>query len=82
MNQFLLADRCIVEGCGLVKCCSSEVQNLCHVSRNLGVKLSSAVKGKLGGGGVVVFNTNCCFWEKNEEKIAGYKRVIFKLWVE
>jgi len=33
----------------------------------------------VGGGGVVVFNKNCCFWEENEEKIASCKTVIFKI---
>jgi hypothetical protein len=36
MNQFLLADRCIVEGCGVVTRSNGEAQNLRHVSQKLG----------------------------------------------
>jgi len=59
MNQFLLADRCIVEGCEVVTCCSSEAQNLCHVSQNLSGKIIRCCEGEIVCvGEVVVFNTN------------------------
>jgi len=50
MNQFLLSDRCIVEGCGVVTCCNSEAQNLYNVSQNLSGKIIKCCKGEIVGG--------------------------------
>jgi hypothetical protein len=45
----------------------------------LGDEIIKCCEGEIVGGGVVVCNTNCCFWEENKEKIASCKTVMFKI---